>query len=118
MIRRPPRSTLFPYTTLFRSHFFGPAQIDEEDGQPPEGKPAVALEGGHRQQEQDHVEREGDGLAPPRPERLPEVVPEERPPTQDERDRHRDRGPEEREQSDGGEQQLQVVAPARRRQPG
>src|SRR2546430_7964299 len=22
MIRRPPRSTLFPYTTLFRSHFF------------------------------------------------------------------------------------------------
>src|SRR3712207_8739207 len=23
MIRRPPRSTLFPYTTLFRSLFFG-----------------------------------------------------------------------------------------------
>src|SRR2546430_13163637 len=23
MIRRPPRSTLFPYTTLFRSRFFG-----------------------------------------------------------------------------------------------
>src|SRR5256885_11544150 len=23
MIRRPPRSTLFPYTTLFRSHFRG-----------------------------------------------------------------------------------------------
>src|SRR2546427_1281342 len=23
MIRRPPRSTLFPYTTLFRSHGFG-----------------------------------------------------------------------------------------------
>src|SRR3712207_5976758 len=23
MIRRPPRSTLFPYTTLFRSHAFG-----------------------------------------------------------------------------------------------
>src|SRR5256885_10033160 len=23
MIRRPPRSTLFPYTTLFRSHDFG-----------------------------------------------------------------------------------------------
>src|SRR5689334_25059025 len=22
MVRRPPRSTLFPYTTLFRSHFF------------------------------------------------------------------------------------------------
>src|SRR3712207_7528760 len=25
MIRRPPRSTLFPYTTLFRSHFFNRA---------------------------------------------------------------------------------------------
>src|SRR2546425_5302713 len=24
MIRRPPRSTLFPYTTLFRSHRVGP----------------------------------------------------------------------------------------------
>src|SRR2546426_8242200 len=24
MIRRPPRSTLFPYTTLFRSQFRGP----------------------------------------------------------------------------------------------
>src|SRR2546422_3128024 len=24
MIRRPPRSTLFPYTTLFRSHVSGP----------------------------------------------------------------------------------------------
>src|SRR2546421_4122959 len=24
MIRRPPRSTLFPYTTLFRSNFHGP----------------------------------------------------------------------------------------------
>src|SRR2546426_2740154 len=29
MIRRPPRSTLFPYTTLFRSHFdtVGPGHI-------------------------------------------------------------------------------------------
>src|SRR3712207_7278572 len=26
MIRRPPRSTLFPYTTLFRSH--GDAEVD------------------------------------------------------------------------------------------
>src|SRR2546425_4738523 len=25
MIRRPPRSTLFPYTTLFRSQMFSPA---------------------------------------------------------------------------------------------
>src|SRR2546428_7907561 len=27
MIRRPPRSTLFPYTTLFRSHFWGLALV-------------------------------------------------------------------------------------------
>src|SRR5260221_9930631 len=28
MIRRPPRSTLFPYTTLFRSTFFRPRPSD------------------------------------------------------------------------------------------
>src|SRR2546428_5714069 len=27
MIRRPPRSTLFPYTTLFRSHRGGPISV-------------------------------------------------------------------------------------------
>src|SRR2546425_3770796 len=27
MIRRPPRSTLFPYTTLFRSHFNQPTDV-------------------------------------------------------------------------------------------
>src|SRR3989442_13146746 len=27
MIRRPPRSTLFPYTTLFRSHAIGEAPM-------------------------------------------------------------------------------------------
>src|SRR5258706_4122999 len=30
MIRRPPRSTLFPYTTLFRSQVFASSQIDDE----------------------------------------------------------------------------------------
>src|SRR5256885_8506072 len=30
MIRRPPRSTLFPYTTLFRSVPYTPAEIAEE----------------------------------------------------------------------------------------
>src|SRR3712207_8126561 len=29
MIRRPPRSTLFPYTTLFRSLFMGQAPGDD-----------------------------------------------------------------------------------------
>src|SRR5256886_9480310 len=28
MIRRPPRSTLFPYTTLFRSHPFGDVEFN------------------------------------------------------------------------------------------
>src|SRR5256885_14596943 len=36
MIRRPPRSTLFPYTTLFRSqHDFGPREgrvLDPDEG--------------------------------------------------------------------------------------
>src|SRR3989449_8187906 len=29
MIRRPPRSTLFPYTTLFRSERIGPSDANE-----------------------------------------------------------------------------------------
>src|SRR3712207_7622581 len=33
MIRRPPRSTLFPYTTLFRSHI--PREFLEEERQKP-----------------------------------------------------------------------------------
>src|SRR3989449_5463332 len=35
MIRRPPRSTLFPYTTLFRSHFRHASLdlvLDRDDG--------------------------------------------------------------------------------------
>ena len=31
MIRRPPRSTLFPYTTLFRSEYAAALQIGEID---------------------------------------------------------------------------------------
>src|SRR5256886_8995490 len=32
MIRRPPRSTLFPYTTLFRSHYSAPVRINDTRG--------------------------------------------------------------------------------------
>src|SRR2546426_7895151 len=32
MIRRPPRSTLFPYTTLFRSNVFLKESVDAGDG--------------------------------------------------------------------------------------
>src|SRR3989475_12388033 len=35
MIRRPPRSTLFPYTTLFRSRIGRAPQIDYGDANPP-----------------------------------------------------------------------------------
>src|SRR5690348_17791855 len=45
MIRRPPRSTLFPYTTLFRSR----AEIRAGEEQR-EAVPAVAR-GGHRERE-------------------------------------------------------------------
>src|SRR2546425_7438771 len=44
MIRRPPRSTLFPYTTLFRSTFTvtmsaSPAPLDRRGGGRPPGTP-------------------------------------------------------------------------------
>src|SRR3989442_13532238 len=37
MIRRPPRSTLFPYTTLFRSHGARPARRSAGTGPVPSG---------------------------------------------------------------------------------
>src|SRR3712207_7089482 len=36
MIRRPPRSTLFPYTTLFRSHVITGDQIEHVVGGEPD----------------------------------------------------------------------------------
>src|SRR2546422_9393405 len=39
MIRRPPRSTLFPYTTLFRSHPTVGALRDEVEGVVLHGEP-------------------------------------------------------------------------------
>src|SRR5687768_17880157 len=41
MIRRPPRSTLFPYTTLFRSHRRG---AGERQGAPGGRRPLLARE--------------------------------------------------------------------------
>src|SRR5947207_11568331 len=40
MIRRPPRSTLFPYTTLFRSNF---ASLQIQPYEPPKAAPAFSL---------------------------------------------------------------------------
>src|SRR2546429_7127326 len=52
MIRRPPRSTLFPYTTLFRSTAEGPAPV----------RPARHRQDEARQGARDGV---GRGLLPP-----------------------------------------------------
>src|SRR2546427_5968369 len=48
MIRRPPRSTLFPYTTLFRSQVEPMARRDPDHRQPGENRPVelVAVGGG------------------------------------------------------------------------
>src|SRR3712207_6925214 len=45
MIRRPPRSTLFPYTTLFRSRLSGAFSVVGEGGS---GTDAVGLAGEHQ----------------------------------------------------------------------
>src|SRR3712207_8250196 len=39
MIRRPPRSTLFPYTTLFRSKHRRLRDLQEAGAGPPQGPP-------------------------------------------------------------------------------
>src|SRR3712207_8107541 len=39
MIRRPPRSTLFPYTTLFRSQLQPRPRLGDLAGVPPAGAP-------------------------------------------------------------------------------
>src|SRR2546430_5773268 len=51
MIRRPPRSTLFPYTTLFRSEAEARANATNEPAQAPL-LPAVHAGGGLDEQEQ------------------------------------------------------------------
>src|SRR5688572_31155532 len=43
MIRRPPRSTLFPYTTLFRSRKTRPDPVKKPDAPPPGPIPEWAL---------------------------------------------------------------------------
>src|SRR5260221_9632347 len=43
MIRRPPRSTLFPYTTLFRSPETGATQLRDAKQGPPRSEGVVPL---------------------------------------------------------------------------
>src|SRR2546422_3102798 len=60
MIRRPPRSTLFPYTTLFRSRRAGadPREGAGEGSQPP-------LSNRHRAQDRSVAPEAGPRLGPP-----------------------------------------------------
>src|SRR5690242_20834871 len=48
MIRRPPRSTLFPYTTLFRSHGIGQPGFREADNRAAANVATAAKEAGVR----------------------------------------------------------------------
>src|SRR3712207_8742734 len=54
MIRRPPRSTLFPYTTLFRSA--APAQPRHDLGEDVQGEPAVGHDPVGQRRAQHHPE--------------------------------------------------------------
>src|SRR5437762_4909256 len=65
MIRRPPRSTLFPYTTLFRSHD-ADTHADGNEELPPDGRVHRRAMGGHRHrvvQEPGSCRRPGAGHA-------------------------------------------------------
>src|SRR3712207_8498502 len=67
MIRRPPRSTLFPYTTLFRSRSSGPSSPRARGAfvVDPEGRPAEHQDG---QPEDDQEEQPGQGRGVPHSE--------------------------------------------------
>src|SRR2546430_1907482 len=56
MIRRPPRSTLFPYTTLFRSRGV----------HPPHDRAGIRVQGGHHDPQRDAGVEGGGGDPPPR----------------------------------------------------
>src|SRR3712207_9490818 len=58
MIRRPPRSTLFPYTTLFRS---GDDRVGGEQRGQPEGEDPGGVHQGDGQAEEEGVARRAPG---------------------------------------------------------
>src|SRR4030065_341443 len=60
MIRRPPRSTLFPYTTLFRSEHDQVSEGDGEDRLPPV-HPALDETGGEHVGRDIHREPDPEG---------------------------------------------------------
>src|SRR5256885_12716822 len=62
MIRRPPRSTLFPYTTLFRSLVSHPGTRKSDDKRSRETTDRTSLE---RHRRKPHIGREKAGHEPP-----------------------------------------------------
>src|SRR2546422_7565312 len=62
MIRRPPRSTLFPYTTLFRSSVRPVVPTNVERSQTPFRRPGVGGDHGHRVVEAHHLDRKSTRL--------------------------------------------------------
>src|SRR3712207_4472106 len=61
MIRRPPRSTLFPYTTLFRSEL-ARAGLTEARARSAHGEDVVVLRWPFRENDRAQAERETHGL--------------------------------------------------------
>src|SRR5438093_6289304 len=55
MIRRPPRSTLFPYTTLFRSRAVQDGNRDLRAQRPLRGRSACAHRGDRRRRSEEHT---------------------------------------------------------------
>src|SRR2546422_8487484 len=71
MIRRPPRSTLFPYTTLFRSHHqASTARVGDRRGERPSWRAAAAtrLREGDDRQPRDRAGESGPRHPAPRSE--------------------------------------------------
>src|SRR3712207_7856890 len=65
MIRRPPRSTLFPYTTLFRSSAVGPGRASHSAPyarDPPRVRDRTPVDAGHRGRQA--VDLRGNGEKP------------------------------------------------------
>src|SRR2546422_5277650 len=62
MIRRPPRSTLFPYTTLFRSSWRGPCRIGAvtQTREDAHLRPHSRMPGTQRETDPGHPERPRD----------------------------------------------------------
>src|SRR2546427_12955569 len=110
MIRRPPRSTLFPYTTLFRSHdraasVAGPQPVRQaEEGAPPHQREQAVRDRERVEREREERVRPGDDADP-----LPPREQEDGPQQVGER-RRREQGPERGAGRDplGGEPQGEV----------